>query len=507
MEIHLDGERRVVPEGARLSDLLPDRDPRCTVALIRPAHEEAAETAQLRIVSTAGEIVVEGSGSAYRLPEEDSGQPRKLELRWTDRYAAAFGPFVSAFSPARRPYRYERGDVILGCGGYDPARSYLIFSKIRHTADHGAPEDGGVVGRVVSGRSVLDTWKEGDRILRIDRIQSRADRSRAVTTTDGSIVLEDGMHIVSCLEAEAEGFSSDGIDTRTAKSVEHLLLALQGGRFSVGRSASTHIRDERLARTKVPAEQNAARLAGTVTVRTTGKSEGAVYIYTDNAPASSAHTVVAGVTRGLELARLAREGDLLCIRVIPEKLDLIGRTLGEARTAAGERGIGITADEAGDDRVVVDQRPATTLEALANGEVQVTTKPFGQVIGVRLDDEHAPLTCAVFREVSGLKHHSVGKIPFYFKFEDVYLFKPSIARGVGIIPENTPEGVVPANSLAMTNDSRKGSGMVGVRTTESAEFGPTSEPFTGTNIIGTVTEVEKLEGLKEGSMVYIREVK
>ncbi len=505
MEVHLDGDRRVVPEGTLLSDLLPDRDSRCTIAVIRPAREDAAETAQLRIVSTAGEVIVEGSGSAYRLPEGDAGQA--LDLRWADRYAAAFGPFVSTISPARRPYRYERGDVILGCGGYDPARSYLIFSRMRHTADHGAPADGGIVGRVVSGKSVLDAWKEGDRILSIDRIQSQVDRSRAITTTDGSVVLEDGMHVVSRVEAEAEGFTTDGIDTDTAKSVEHLLLALRDGHFSVGRSGSTHIRDERLARTKVPAEQTSARRAGSVTVRTAGKSEGAVYIYTNDAPASPAHTVVARVTHGLELARVAAEGDLLCIRVTPQKLDLIGRTLLEARAAAEERGIRITADEADGDRVVVDQRPTTTLEVLAKREVQVATKPFGQVIGVRLDDEHAPLTCAIFREVSGLKHHSVGKIPFYFKFEDVYLFKPSIARGVGIIPENVPEGVVPENTLAMTNDSRKGSGMVGVRTTPNTEFGPTSEPFSGTNIIGTVTEVEKLAGLKDGSMVYIREVR
>ena len=32
--------------------------------------------------------------------------------------------------------------------------------------------------------------------------------------------------------------------------------------------------------------------------------------------------------------------------------------------------------------------------------------------------------------------------------------------------------------------------MVGVRTVAGAEFGPTSEPFTGTNIIGKVLDRE-----------------
>src|SRR5690606_6648389 len=94
-----------------------------------------------------------------------------------------------------------------------------------------------------------------------------------------------------------------------------------------------------------------------------------------------------------------------------------------------------------------------------------------------------------------------------FRFEDVSLFRPVIARDVGIIPENVPVGEVPAFTLAMTNDSRRGAGMVGVRTTASAEFGPTSEPLTGTNIIGKVIDAEKLDRMREGTTVYVREVK
>ena len=37
----------------------------------------------------------------------------------------------------------------------------------------------------------------------------------------------------------------------------------------------------------------------------------------------------------------------------------------------------------------------------------------------------------------------------------------------------------PAAALAMTNDSRKGAGLVGVRLSVNKEFGPTSEPFEG----------------------------
>jgi UPF0288 family protein (methanogenesis marker protein 3) len=76
-----------------------------------------------------------------------------------------------------------------------------------------------------------------------------------------------------------------------------------------------------------------------------------------------------------------------------------------------------------------------------------------------------------------------------------------------INPENTPKEEAPAAALAITNDSRKGAGLVGVRLSANKEFGPTSEPFEGTNIIGHVIDTEKLKKVREREIVYIREVK
>ncbi|WP_243668782.1 hypothetical protein [Methanoculleus chikugoensis] len=135
--------------------------------------------------------------------------------------------------------------------------------------------------------------------------------------------------------------------------------------------------------------------------------------------------------------------------------------------------------------------------------------PADHVVSITLDEAAAPpRSVTIFREVTGLKHHSVGKMPLVFVFEDVFLFKPKIGKGVGIIPENTPTGEVPAYTLAMTNDSRRGAGMVGTRTTPNAEFGPTSEPLTGTNVIGKVLDAGgNLAGMREGATVYVKEVK
>jgi UPF0288 family protein (methanogenesis marker protein 3) len=48
---------------------------------------------------------------------------------------------------------------------------------------------------------------------------------------------------------------------------------------------------------------------------------------------------------------------------------------------------------------------------------------------------------------------------------------------------------------------------VGVRLSANREFGPTSEPFDGTNLFGRVIDTGKLKKVKERENVYIREVR
>ena len=502
--IYLDGEKLEIEGEQRLGAVIPDRDPRCSVAVIRPASRESSRTSRYRITTTRGEITVEPSGekgTIFDSPLFSQSHP----LHWHDRYAAAFGPFASDISPERVPRLYERGDVILGCGGYDPKRSYLIFSKMRHSADFGAGGDGGVIGRVVSGMGVLDRWTTGDAITRIEQVVSWADTTRSFTTTDRDLLLEDGMEIVTRVAISAQGFSDSGIDTITAGSVEDLLIALRDGLFFVNRSGSTHIADFARSETDVAQELRLPRREGTVTLRTRGKNRGGIYIYTEDIPASPAHTTVGQVTHGIELARLAGDGDTLCVSIEPERFDLIGKPLAQARAIAAERRITLSIDNDQGERVVVDQSPETTLESLQAGTVELVTVPFEKVIDIFLDDGKAPASCDIFRKLTGLHQHRVGRLPFFFHFEDVYLFKPAIPKGVKIIPENIPEDTVPATTLAITNDSRRGSGLVGVRTTDNSEFGPTSEPFEGTNIIGSILEPEKLKDYQEKETVFIRE--
>ncbi|MDP3563190.1 MAG: methanogenesis marker 3 protein, partial [Methanoregula sp.] len=193
--------------------------------------------------------------------------------------------------------------------------------------------------------------------------------------------------------------------------------------------------------------------------------------------------------------------------VEPKRIDLLGLPFSKAQEICTARGVALTSDKQDAGRIVVSQEPGTTLDVLAERAVKITTAPLEKVIDITLDDIAAPLSCDVFRRVTGLHQHDAGMMPVFFKFDDVVLFKPEIPAGLKLNPENTPKDEAPAAALAITNDSRKGTGLVGVRLSASKEFGPTSEPFEGTNLIGRVIDTDKLKKVREKETVYIREVK
>lgn len=505
MEILLDGKRLEVREGTTIGAILGPRDARSAVAVIRPRAAEAAETQTVQLTTTKGEVVVELLRPEPVLLAPQGGE-KPIGLHWEDRYAAAFGPFQAELTPARVPHRYGRGDVLLGCGGYDNRRSYLIFSRMNHLADHGAAADGGVIGRVISGKGVIDRWAEGDRIEKVERIITWADRSTSFTTRDPGLPLEDGMQVVTHISALAQGYSPESMDVKVADLLEHLHLALAKGHFRVDRASSTHIRDESLIDPATPHGEKGFRGEGTVTLRIRGPAAGAAYLYRGDVAANPSHAVIGHVIHGIELVRVAGEGDLLAIEIIPARIDFIGLPVPEASRVAAERGLTASIDNAGTGMVVVDQEPGTTLEMLAAKKVKLTTAPEEKVLAIRLFREQAPQTCQIFREITGLSRHALGRMRLFFRFEDVALFKAELREGMKILPEHTPEGEVPAYSLGMTNDSRRGAGTVGVRAAPHGEFGPTSEPFEGTNIFGVLLETGKVAGLREKDMVYVKEV-
>ena len=84
------------------------------------------------------------------------------------------------------------------------------------------------------------------------------------------------------------------------------------------------------------------------------------------------------------------------------------------------------------------------------------------------------------------------------------MFEGKAKDARGLVPENIPPKCVNAGQIGITNMSRRHVGMIGIRFEDNDEFGPTGEPFAGTNIIGSVVKgLENLEKFKEGETVYV----
>ena len=512
-DIHLtvNGEAVTVKKGTALSSLLPNHPKGAAVVLLKPKTASSEKTSRMRLKTTAGDVIIE-LFKGETLPEASFPKTPgdSLKIHFEDKNTAAFGPFPTSFVPAMQEFRFPRGAVFVGSGGYDSKRSYLMFSRNEHKADHGTAAGGAVIGKVIYGLGIMDRWRHGDKILEAEQVFSRVDADNAEIITDLSRKAEDGMQVFSKITITAEGYAENPaeIRTETAESVDHLLFVLKDGRYAVDRSASTCIRDHTEGKLAVPQELQSARREGAVTARTAGKSSGAIYIYTSDIQSHPAHTIVGTVTAGIELARFAAPGCTLQTEVNPPLLDLRGMLLKDAVAAAKSRGLKVMADNRDvESRVVIDQKPAYTLEVLKEGKVSLYTKSLDEVIDITLDYENAPLSVDLFRRVTNLKRYPVGTMPFIFNDGEMYLFKPQFAKGINIIPENCPKKTPAKDALALSNDSRPAQGMVGVRLEENAEFGPTGEPFSGTNIIGRVIDTEKLSKMKEDTVIYIREVK
>ncbi|MBO5119426.1 methanogenesis marker 3 protein, partial [Methanocorpusculum sp.] len=320
IRIIVNGETRTVPAGTTLSALLPGHPAGATVVLLKPGSVSKEKTSHLRLKTTAGDIVVEvAKGVSFPIAEDSV---ESLRVHFEDKNAAAFGPFAADFVPAVEEHRYARGDVCLGCGGYDAKTAYLMFCRTEHKADHGAAKDGGVIGKVIFGLGIMNRWKNGDRITKIEQVFSSIDASDAEAVTDLSHEVEDGMQIFSTLTITAEGYreNHEEISTHAAESVDHMLFRLRDRTFDIDRSASTYIRDHAEGKLYVPQELQKPRREGVVTARTAGKGSGAIYIYTSDVQSNKAHTRVGNVTNGIELAKFAEPKQKLAVNVVPPLL-------------------------------------------------------------------------------------------------------------------------------------------------------------------------------------------
>ncbi|HUI39706.1 MAG TPA: methanogenesis marker 3 protein, partial [Methanothrix sp.] len=360
---------------------------------------------------------------------------------------------------------------------------------------------GGILARVVGGKNTLDRLEKEDRIESIEPIVEWEDLTEKLATKDLNLPLFEGMEIYTHLEVELIEDAPHG--------AEFFLALTRYGAFKVDSVSSSYISSDQLLTEPIAFEHREPRLEGVATIRTSGRGHGRVFIYKADRTSNSGHSVVARVAAGMEMVKLARPGDLLTVRVRPERIMLLGLKLGQALQTMSERGIETDVEgHEGEDAVVVKQEPRPTMEILKAKRVKLTAIPSSHLVAIELYYDLAPKSLDYFRHVTGLKERPVGPLPVYFVYENTLLFKPEMEATSykELLPENKPTGPVPAGSIGVSNQVAKKIGLVGVKLVEDRRYGPSGEKFEATNIIGRVLEPEKLEDVKEGETIYVLEV-
>jgi putative methanogenesis marker protein 3 len=501
--IEINGQKIEVQDGISLKDVIELTKTSyiqgTTVGILKTGKKKEEATSEFRIVTSKGEFRIELFGGST-LWDKFSNSFINVKAHWGTINSLAFGPVETDVIPERAERKYNRYDVFFGTGGYDAKNTYLMFAKGKHVSDYGSPKDA-VVGKIISGKGIIADLEQGDDILKIEPVIKWETLLNKISTSDLSIEIEDGMRIFTFFKVELVREAPEG--------TEHFLALIRKKIFSVDTFSNSFISDDALIGEVCPFEHWDARTEGSVVVRTDGVGNGRTYIYKEDRTSSPVHSVVGHITQGVELIKVAQAGSKLAVQSNPERVMILGMNFEEAEKMLNSRGLRL--DKRGytdEDAIIVEQDPDTTIEIINEGTVTGLGMKSSKIIDVEFYDDLAPLTLDFFRHSLRLKDRPLGPLPVFYTYENTYLFRAEKEAEVykEINPENVPKTIAKAGEIGVTNQAAKRYGMIGVRLIDDAKYGPTGEKFECTNIIGKIIEPERLKGIKEGDVIYIREV-
>lgn len=423
-------------------------------------------------------------------------------IGWKSADITAIGPFKSNLSLEKSEHIYKKWDVFFGFGGFDPSMTYLMISKRAHEAAYGTGPDA-VIGRLTRGRSIISDLDEGDEIVEITPIVTKAERVGFVTT-DLNIEIEEGQEIFTYAKVK--------LFQEAPMSSEHFLSLTRDATISIDDHTHSYLASESLKGISLPVENIQYRSKYYLTVRNEGSEKGKVYMYKGNRLPHTAHNVFGEIIQGGDLIDYAKQGDTVYTLTEPKWMMMVGHTQKEVEDFFERENIEqVREGNSDDDAVVVDQSPELTMDIMNMGSVRTVGIKREAVLEVKLFHKEAPRTLWYFKKVTGLINRPIGKLNVHFSVPGMLvLFQGSSDEAGTLVPENLAEGEVKKGILGVTNMSRANRGVMGIRLDDSKEYGPTGESFDGANMVLsfqslTPKTMSFLSKLKEGDTIYVKE--
>ncbi len=510
MLIKINGEEMDVAQDSTIQDVIDESGapytPGSIICLIKGKKELEKNVNKFKIKTTQGSVILELLDTPEAQPLVDVWKKQykdfeNLTIRWSTSNEVAIGPVVTDLDPTSDEYKYYEGDVVLSLSSFSRKSTHLILIKKNTTNVYSVPPSNkGVFASVIGGKKTLNLLNDDDKIKSIEPIIERSTTTDSSAVSDLETVLKEGNELFTYVSLD--------VDNNSPVCVEHLFSIIKDERIKVDFESESFLGFYDLEGIAKPKENISSRTRGNITVRNSGVGVGKLYIYRENRVLSPNHTTVGKITKGMEVIDIAKKGDFITIKSNQDRLMLVGHDQDEIDNILANLNIehvkeGIT----GEDALIVEQTPKYTIDILNEGKV--TTK------SIHKDDlceinftENAPRTVKYFKLLSGLLEEPIGKIKVHFSVPGMHIliFEGDSNTSKGLVPENTPEGIVKACEIGVTNMSAKNVGLIGVRFEDNKEFGPTAESFSSTNIIGVVvSDYSKLEKSKDGDVVHVKE--
>ncbi|MHA1377135.1 MAG: methyl-coenzyme M reductase-associated protein Mmp3 [Candidatus Helarchaeota archaeon] len=429
---------------------------------------------------------------------------------WLARQIVTFGPVNLRnlnLNSLKIPVKYQKRDIFLSFGGFDSENAHLCLCKQNHEGTYGAPEieNYGIFGKVIRGDYLLPNIGRTDSIISIKEVKSTHAFSSILYFED---ILEKkiskNMKINSYIEVK--------LSENAPLSADHFLAALMNrdNVFSVDFSTSMYIQNNDLRTIKVDNENTVFRVKGAVTVRNSGHETGAIFIYKQDTSFTGSHNVLGRVVKGINLITYASSNDKIFVKSIPENLRIIQMTNREAEEYLTKRGIRLVRNGyKGDDAIIIEQRPKSTMEVWTNKEVESLGLDPDLIIKVFLDEDRSPKSVKHLKTAADMHHYPIGRLQIIEKTDKMLLFAPlSRKRTIRTIPREYSPEKFKAGDIGLTNAMRRLTGLLGIRLEDSDKFGATGEALEATNYIGKVVEgLDFLKNLDIGDIIWLMESK
>jgi len=507
MLVTVNGDEIKIPDGSTIKDAITATNATyhegCVLGVIKGKEEIERHVNKYSFKTTRGSIIIELLQDCppvlLKTWKKQFREFENLRIRWTTSNEVALGPIKTNLTPTREEHEYRTWDVILSLSGFTAEATHIIFSKEKHKAVYGVPEgNNGLFARVVGGKKTIMELTDEDVVKSVKPVVERKSIIKSAAITKLDTVISDGNEIFTYVLVEPSN--------KSPSSVEHFYALSETGELHVDYESDSFVGFYGLQGLEKEPEYVDQRRRGTVTLRSKGRGMGRVYVYREDRVSTPSHSVIGHITKGIQLMDIAGKDDKITVKTVPERIMTLSMTQKEAGELLKSLGIEQIREGSKDDEaVVVTQEPQYTMGIIDQKQVKTLGVPDDKIVYVDITDK-APHSTWYFQKITGLLDSPVGSLNVMFAFPGmkVMMFKGNPLESKTLVPENTPKGCVKAGEIGVTNMSRRQIGVIGVRFENNDEFGPTGEPFQGTNIVGNIVKgIENLEKFKEGDIVYV----